>query len=119
MITHPLPIWRITQYVLSAVIGSLSLLSISTPSAEPPQPDPPIVKEGAKVEEVVEGYYRAESYTALESALAELRTLAPEHYLRWEVEAVHAELTLDYKGSTQAAFQGLQVGTDAFCLQEY
>ena len=82
-------------------------------SAETPKPTSPQAKEGSEIEDVVERYYRAETYTALESALADLRTLAPEHQLRWEVEAVHAELSLDYKGSAQAAFHGLEAGTSS------
>ena len=63
---------------------------------------------GSSALELAERYYAAQNLQELEKALSSLRQQWPEHFLRWEVESIHAQLNLERQDVYRFALNALE-----------
>ena len=61
--------------------------------------------------ELAERYYSSETLAQLQEAITHLRQQWPQHFLRWEVESIHAQLNLNRQKVYRAALKALETLT--------
>jgi tetratricopeptide (TPR) repeat protein len=65
----------------------------------------------SSVLELAERYYAAQNPQELEESLASLRQQWPDHFLRWEIESIHAQLNLKRQDVYRFALNALETLT--------